>query len=188
MPFRRTALNQRHAQIGHMPKGSFSPKRRSRHLSAPNHKSQIASDLKSRIPNRKNFPQIAVLDSSNRTFKSRDLWFEPLFKSPLESQCRIPVQQVRTLGFSEKVLTVIKSRDLEHLGGQESPRQTKPKKGPKRKAHEFRPFFVNSGVFFLRKRSTIHIELLFRNAPVKSSWTDLSLVWFSPGHSLITAF
>ena len=42
-------------------------------LSAPNHKSQIASDLKSRIPNRKNFPQIAVLDSSNRTFKSRDL-------------------------------------------------------------------------------------------------------------------
>ena len=29
---------------------------------------------------------------------------------------------------------------------QESPRQTKPKKGPKRKVHEFRPFFVNSGV------------------------------------------
>ena len=42
-------------------------------LSAPNHKSQIASDLKSRSPNRKNFPQIAVLGSSNRTFKSRDL-------------------------------------------------------------------------------------------------------------------
>ena len=30
---------------------------------------------------------------------------------------------------------------------QESPRQTKPKKGPKRKVHEFRPIFVNSGVF-----------------------------------------
>ena len=30
---------------------------------------------------------------------------------------------------------------------QESPQQTKPKKGPKRKVHEFRPFFVNSGVF-----------------------------------------
>ena len=42
-------------------------------LSAPNHKSQIASDLKSQSPNRKNFPQIAVLSSSNRTFKSRDL-------------------------------------------------------------------------------------------------------------------
>ena len=46
---------------------------------APNHKSQIASDLKSRSPNRKNFPQIAVSGSSNRTFKSRDLWFDPLF-------------------------------------------------------------------------------------------------------------
>ena len=42
-------------------------------LSAPNHKSQIASDLKSQSPNRKNFPQIAVSGSSNRTFKSRDL-------------------------------------------------------------------------------------------------------------------
>ena len=42
-------------------------------LSAPNHKSQIASDLKSRSPNRKNFPQIAVSGRSNRTFKSRDL-------------------------------------------------------------------------------------------------------------------
>ena len=31
--------------------------------------------------------------------------------------------------------------------------------------------------FSLRKTSTIHIELLFRNAPAKSSWTDLSLVW-----------
>ena len=29
------------------------------------------------------------------------------------------------------------------------------------------------------KTSTIHIELLFRNAPVKSSWSDLSLVWFA---------
>ena len=42
-------------------------------LSAPNHKSQIASDLKSRSPNRKNFPEIAVSDGSNRTFKSCDL-------------------------------------------------------------------------------------------------------------------
>ena len=76
------------------------------HLSAPNHKSQIASDLKSRSPNRKNFPQIAVSRSSNRTFKSRDLWFEPLFKSPLESQCQFLLQQVRTMSFSDKVHTV----------------------------------------------------------------------------------
>ena len=61
---------------------------------------------------------------------------------------------------------------------QESPQQTKPKKGPKRKVHEFRPFLWTL-VFFLRKTSTIHIELLFRNAPGKSSWTDLSLVWFA---------
>ena len=61
---------------------------------------------------------------------------------------------------------------------QESPRQTKPKKGSKRKVHEFRPFLWIL-VFFLGETSTIHIELLFRNAPAKSSWTDLSLVWFA---------
>ena len=52
------------------------------------------------------------------------------------------------------------------------------KKGPKRKIHEFRPFLWIL-VFFLGKTSTIHIELLFRNAPGKSSWTGLSLVWFA---------
>ena len=49
------------------------------------------------------------------------------------------------------------------------------KKRPKRKVHGFHPFLWIL-VFFLRKTSAIHIELLFRNAPVKSSWTDLSLV------------
>ena len=60
-------------------------------------------------------------------------------------------------------------------------RQTKPKKRPKRKVHEFRPFFSWILVLFLRLRKTsaIHIELLFRNAPVRSSWTDLSLAWFA---------
>ena len=43
-----------------------------------------------------------------------------------------------------------------------------PKKGPKRKVHEYRPFLCIL-VFFLRKTSTIHIEFLFRNALVKSS-------------------
>ena len=36
-------------------------------LSAPNHKSQIASDFKSRSPNRKNILQIAVKNASNRS-------------------------------------------------------------------------------------------------------------------------
>ena len=58
------------------------------------------------------------------------------------------------------------------------PRQTKPKKGAKRKVHEFRPFLWIL-VFFLGKTTTIHIELLFRNAPAESSWTGLSLVWFA---------
>ena len=61
---------------------------------------------------------------------------------------------------------------------QESPRQTKPKKGAKWKVHEFRPFLWILA-FFLGKTSTIHIELLFRKAPAKSSWTGLSLVWFA---------
>ena len=34
-------------------------------------------------------------------------------------------------------------------------------------------------MFFLRKTSTVHIELLFRNAPAKSSRTDFLLVWFA---------
>ena len=42
-------------------------------LSAPNHKSQSASDLESQNPNRKNFPQIAVSGGLKCTFKSRDL-------------------------------------------------------------------------------------------------------------------
>ena len=105
------------------------------HLSAPNHKSQIASDLKSRSPNRKNFPQIAVSGSSNRTFKSRDLWFEPLFRSLLESQCQFLIQQVWTMNelfwesshclkslvicdsrFESQIAIAVKSRDLELLG------------------------------------------------------------------------
>ena len=60
---------------------------------------------------------------------------------------------------------------------QESPRQTKPKKGAKRKVHEFRPFLWIL-VFFLGERSTIHSELWFRNVPAKSSWTAFFLVWF----------
>ena len=44
-----------------------------KNLSAPNHKSLIASDFKLRSPNRKNIPQIAVRNASNPQLKSRDL-------------------------------------------------------------------------------------------------------------------
>ena len=68
---------------------------------------------------------------------------------------------------------------------QESPWQTKAKKGRKRKVHEFRPFLANSGVFVLGKTSTIHIELLFRNAPEKKVH-ELAFLWFFlPGPLLI---
>ena len=77
--------------------------KRLRHMASKCSKSQIASDLNSRSPNRKNFPQIAVSAGSNLTFKWRDLWFEPLFKSPLESQCRFPVQVVRTWAFLRRL-------------------------------------------------------------------------------------
>ena len=43
-----------------------------------------------------------------------------------------------------------------------------------------RPFFVNSGVFFPgENKHDSQVELLFRNAPAKSSRTGLSLVWFA---------
>ena len=54
---------------------------------------------------------------------------------------------------------------------QESPRQTKPKKGPKRKVHEFRTFLV----FFLGKTSAILIELWFKFAPGRVH--ELAFLW-----------
>ena len=51
------------------------------------------------------------------------------------------------------------------------PWQTKPKKGPKRKEHmNFAPIFLCILVFSLGKQALLsRIELLFRNAPAKSS-------------------
>ena len=60
---------------------------------------------------------------------------------------------------------------------QESPRQTKPKKGPKRPW--ISPILVWILVLFLGKTNAIHIELWFQSAPGKSSWTGLSLAWFA---------
>ena len=46
----------------------------------PNHKLQIASDFKSRSPNRKSIPQITVKNASNRRSKSQrralQIWFD----------------------------------------------------------------------------------------------------------------
>ena len=41
------------------------------------------------------------------------------------------------------------------------------------------PFCSGKEGFWDSLLRSIHIELLFRNAPAKSSWTALSLVWFA---------
>ena len=65
---------------------------------------------------------------------------------------------------------------------EESPRQTKPKKVPSRKVHEFRPF-CEFWSFSLGKQARFTLNFCsgmpLRKA--KSSWTDLSLV--CRGHS-----
>ena len=52
------------------------------------------------------------------------------------------------------------------------------KERAKTKSSWLSPILWILGVF-LGKTNAIHIELLFRNAPRKSSWTGLSLVWFA---------
>ena len=56
------------------------------------------------------------------------------------------------------------------------PGKPNQRKGQNEKFMNFAHFFVNSGVFPLENKHDSH---LFRNAPAKSSWTDLSLVWFA---------
>ena len=69
-------------------------------LSSPNHESKIASDFKPQSPNRKNIPQIAVKNASNRN--SSDL-------KPFSSRSRIAAPSP-----SNHICT--KSCDWEHLG------------------------------------------------------------------------
>ena len=70
--------------------------------SAPNHKSQIASDLKSRSPNHKTFPRIAVSNGSSDqiALSNRSI----CLKSLLICDSR----------FESQIAIAIKSRDLEH--------------------------------------------------------------------------
>ena len=51
------------------------------------------------------------------------------------------------------------------------------KKGPKRKVHEFHLFFVNSGVFFLGKTSTVHISNFGSNVPPRKVH-EPTFLWF----------
>ena len=59
------------------------------------------------------------------------------------------------------------------------PGKPNQRKGQNEKFMNFAYFLNEFWQFFLGTTSTIHIELLFRNAPVKSSCTDFSLVWFA---------
>ena len=62
----------------------------------------------------------------------------------------------------------------------ESARQTKPKKGAKRKVHEFGPFLWIL-VFFLGKTSTIHISNFCSGMPLRKVH-ELAFPWFGlPG-------
>ena len=66
---------------------------------------------------------------------------------------------------------------------QESPRQTKPKKGQKEKFMNFAHFCVNSGVFPWENKRDSHLELLLQNAPGgKVHEIGLSFLWFAGGH------
>ena len=65
-------------------------------------------------------------------------------------------------------------------GYQESARQTKSKKGPKRKVHEFRPFFVNDCVYFLGKQARFTSNFGSRVSLGKVH--ELAFFWFGlPG-------
>ena len=59
---------------------------------------------------------------------------------------------------------------------QESPRQTKPKKGPKRKVHELRPFFCEFWCFSLGKQARFTLNFCSSMPPGKVH--ELAVLWF----------
>ena len=65
------------------------------------------------------------------------------------------------------------------------PGKANQRKGQNEKFMKFAPIFVWILVCSSlgKQAHDSHIALLFRNAPAKNSWTDLSLVWFARGHS-----
>ena len=66
-----------------------------------------------------------------------------------------------------------------------SPQQTKPKKGPKRKVHEFL-LFCEFWCFFSRKTSTIHISNFCSGMPPRKVH-ELTFLWFGLPGPLLTA-
>ena len=85
-------------------------------LSAPNHKSQIASDFKSRSPNRKNIPKSLSKTLQIAVQIARFVICSP-FQIAAESQRR-SLQIASDLRFAIRIANRnrTKSRDLEHLG------------------------------------------------------------------------
>ena len=72
------------------------------------------------------------------------------------------------------------SKECQKCVNQESLRQTKPKKGAKRKVHEFRPF-CEFWCFFLGKTSTIHISNFCSGMSLRKVH-ELAFLWFGlPG-------
>ena len=83
----------------------------------------------------------------------------------------------------KRLIRLFQNNRLCQKSGSLSKIRSRPGKPNQRKGQneKFMNFahFCEFWCFFLRKTSTIHIELLFRNAPAKNSWADLSLVWFA---------
>ena len=80
--------------------------------------------------------QVPTCSLPGKLFKTRDLEL-PIFEGSLPS-CS-PHSPGYTRTFLHPYFPVANQNSL-NLIYQESPQQTKPKKGPKRKVHEFRPF------------------------------------------------
>ena len=66
---------------------------------------------------------------------------------------------------------------------QESPRQTKPKKGPKRKVHEFRPFLCEFWCFSLGKKARFTCS----GMPL-GKVHELTFLWFGLPGPLLKVF
>ena len=75
---------------------------------------------------------------------------------------------------------LLSGRTWENSGDQESPRQTKPKKGPKRKVHEFRPFLCEFWCFSLGEQARFTLNFCSGMPPGKVH--ELAFLWFGlPG-------
>ena len=94
--------------------------------------------------------------------KTPDRIYSGRFKPALHvKSCQLP--------WATNVLLIFNSN-------QESPRQTKPKKGPKRKVHEFHPFFREFWCFSLGKQA--RFTLNFCSGMPLRKVHELTFLWF----------